>query len=116
MVTLSSRKDLQEIMSSPPTTSYYESTRGRGVGTPAQNSGVVVSLLDSSGNLILTLCIQVTTSYQQNVDDGKSRGHDIELGTRTVDTVRFARAQEETVMDDDDSIEATKRVGHPFAP
>lgn len=100
MVTLSSRKDLQEIMSTPPTTSYYESTRGRGnAGTPGQTSGVVV-----------------TTSYQQNVDDNKSRGHDIELGTRTVDTVRFARAQEETVMDDDDSIEATKRVHHPFAP
>ncbi|KAF8608240.1 hypothetical protein BDV93DRAFT_434373 [Ceratobasidium sp. AG-I] len=43
MVTLSSRKDLQDIMSSPPTTSYYESTRGRAQTTgslPA--SGVVV--------------------------------------------------------------------------
>ena len=99
MVTLSSRKDLQEIMSSPPTTSYYESTRGRTVGANPPTNGVVV-----------------TTSYQQSVDDNKSRNHDIELGTRTVDTVRFARAQEETVMEDDDSMEATKRSHHPFAP
>ncbi|CAE6473087.1 unnamed protein product [Rhizoctonia solani] len=98
MVTLSSRKDLQEIMSSPPNTSYYESTRGRAAATTPQN-GVVV-----------------TTSYQQNVDDGKSRPHDIELGTRTIDTVRFARTQEETIIDDDDSVEANKRSHHPFAP
>ncbi|CAE7173949.1 unnamed protein product [Rhizoctonia solani] len=98
MVTLSSRKDLQEIMSSPPTTSYYESTRGRAAATTPQN-GVVV-----------------TTSYQQNVDDSKGRPHDIELGTRTIDTVRFARTQEETIIDDDESVEANKRSHHPFAP
>ncbi|KAJ1306008.1 hypothetical protein OPQ81_010723 [Rhizoctonia solani] len=97
MVTLSSRKDLQEIMSSPPTTSFYESTRGRHAGTP--QDGVVV-----------------TTSYQQNVDDSKGRTHDIELGTRTVDTVRFAHTQEETIIDDDESLEANKRSHHPFAP
>ncbi|KAH7334701.1 hypothetical protein B0J17DRAFT_576991 [Rhizoctonia solani] len=45
MVTLSSRRDLQEIMSSPPTTSYYESTRGRTAATP--QNGVVVSSLTS---------------------------------------------------------------------
>lgn len=100
MVTLSSRKDLQEIMSSPPTTSYYESTRGRTQTTPSLPAGGVV----------------VTTSYQQNVDDAKSRNHDIELGTRTIDTVRFARAQEETILDDDESLEAGKRTHHPFAP
>ncbi|CAE6415308.1 unnamed protein product [Rhizoctonia solani] len=98
MVTLSSRKDLQEIMSSPPTTSYYESTRGRAAGPTPQN-GVVV-----------------TTSYQQNVDDSKGRPHDIELGTRTIDTVRFARTQEETIIDDDESVDAAKRSHHPFAP
>lgn len=98
MVTLSSRKDLQEIMSSPPTTSYYESTRGRTAAATPQN-GVVV-----------------TTSYQQNVDDSKGRPHDIELGTRTIDTVRFARTQEETIIDDDESVEASKRSHHPFAP
>ncbi|KAG9118751.1 hypothetical protein FRC07_006596 [Ceratobasidium sp. 392] len=100
MVTLSSRKDLQEIMSSPPTTSYYESTRGRAQTTgslPGNNGGGVV----------------VTTSYQQNVDDTKSRGHDIELGTRTIDTVRFARQDGD---DDEESIEASKRSHHPFAP
>ncbi|KAB5593780.1 hypothetical protein CTheo_2749 [Ceratobasidium theobromae] len=98
MVTLSSRKDLQEIMSSPPTTSFYESTRGRAGTAASQQTGVIV-----------------TTSYQQNVDDNKSRNHDIELGTRTIDTVRFARTQEETMMDDDESIEAAKRNHHPFA-
>ncbi|KDN47920.1 hypothetical protein RSAG8_03340, partial [Rhizoctonia solani AG-8 WAC10335] len=98
MVTLSSRKDLQEIMSSPPTTSFYESTRGR-AAAPTPQDGVVV-----------------TTSYQQNVDDSKRRPHDIELGTRTIDTVRFARTQEETIIDDDDSVEASKRSHHPFAP
>ncbi|CAE6412321.1 unnamed protein product [Rhizoctonia solani] len=98
MVTLSSRKDLQEIMSSPPTTSYYESTRGRTAATTPQN-GVVV-----------------TTSYQQNTDDSKGRPHDIEMGTRTIDTVRFARTQEETIIDDDESVEANKRSHHPFAP
>lgn len=100
MVTLSSRKDLQNIMSSPPTTSFYESTRGRAQTTPSLPGGGVV----------------VTTSYQQNVDDAKSHNHDIELGTRTVDTVRFARAQEETILDDDESLEAAKRSHHPFAP
>jgi len=100
MVTLSSRKDLQDIMSSPPTTSYYESTRGR-----AQTTGT----MPANG-------VVVTTSYQQNVDDSKSRNRDIELGTRTIDTVRFASAQEETIIDDDESLDATKRVHHPFAP
>ncbi|CAE6438507.1 unnamed protein product [Rhizoctonia solani] len=99
MVTLSSRKDLQEIMSSPATTSYYESTRGRAAAAPTPQNGVVV-----------------TTSYQQNVDDSKGRAHDIELGTRTIDTVRFAHTQEETIIDDDDSVEANKRSHHPFAP
>ncbi|KAG9098069.1 hypothetical protein FS749_004743 [Ceratobasidium sp. UAMH 11750] len=101
MVTLSSRKDLQEIMSSPPTTSYYESTRGR-----AQTTG---SLPTNNGTGVV-----VTTSYQQNVDDTKSRGHDIELGTRTIDTVRFARQDDNN--DDDDSLDAGKRSHHPFAP
>ncbi|CAE6374959.1 unnamed protein product [Rhizoctonia solani] len=99
MVTLSSRRDLQEIMSSPPTTSYYESTRGRAAAASTPQNGVVV-----------------TTSYQQNVDDNKGRAHDIELGTRTIDTVRFARAQEETIIDDDESVDAGKRSHHPFAP
>ncbi|QRV98188.1 hypothetical protein RhiJN_26207 [Ceratobasidium sp. AG-Ba] len=98
MITLSSRKDLQDIMSSPPTTSYYESTRGRAQTNASVPSGGVV----------------VTTSYQQNVDDTKSRGHDIELGTRTVDTVRFAR--QDDVNDDDESLDAGKRSHHPFAP
>lgn len=98
MITLSSRKDLQEIMSSPPTTSYYESTRGR-----AQTNGSI-----PTGGVV------VTTSYQQNVDDTKSRGHDIELGTRTVDTVRFAR--QDDINDDDESLDAGKRSHHPFAP
>ncbi|KAG8743168.1 hypothetical protein FRC10_000307 [Ceratobasidium sp. 414] len=102
MVTLSSRRDLQEIMSSPPNTSYYESTRGRAqtnASLPTGTAGVV----------------QVTTSYQQNVDDTKSRGHDIELGTRTIDTVRFAR-QDDINNDDEDSLETGKRSHHPFAP
>lgn len=47
MVTLSSRKDLQEIMSSPPTTSYYESTRGRTQTTPSLPAGGVVVRLFS---------------------------------------------------------------------
>ncbi|KAG8708432.1 hypothetical protein FRC09_001259 [Ceratobasidium sp. 395] len=100
MVTLSSRKDLQEIMSSPPTTSYYESTRGRAQTTGSQATG--------NGGVV------VTTSYQQNVDDTKSRGHDIELGTRTIDTVRFAR--QDDANDDDESLDAGKRSHHPFAP
>ncbi|QRV84152.1 hypothetical protein RhiJN_12168 [Ceratobasidium sp. AG-Ba] len=98
MITLSSRKDLQDIMSSPPTTSYYESTRGRAQTNASVPSGGVV----------------VTTSYQQNVDDTKSHGHDIELGTRTVDTVRFAR--QDDINDDDESLDAGKRSHHPFAP
>ncbi|KAG9085533.1 hypothetical protein FRC06_003562 [Ceratobasidium sp. 370] len=72
---ITSRKDLQEIISSPPTTSY-ESTRGH-----AQTTG---SLPTGTGSV-------VTASYQQNVDDTGSHGHDIELGRRTIDTVRFAR-------------------------
>ncbi|KAF8756422.1 hypothetical protein RHS01_04468 [Rhizoctonia solani] len=60
--------------------------------------------------------VVVTTSYQQNVDDSKGRPHDIELGTRTIDTVRFARTQEETIIDDDESVDAAKRSHHPFAP
>ncbi|QRW12784.1 hypothetical protein RhiLY_11783 [Ceratobasidium sp. AG-Ba] len=58
--------------------------------------------------------VVVTTSYQQNVDDTKSHGHDIELGTRTVDTVRFAR--QDDINDDDESLDAGKRSHHPFAP
>jgi len=100
MVTLSSRKDLQEIMSSPPNTSYYESTRGRA----QTNASLPTAGPDG---------VVVTTSYQQNVDDTKSRG-DIELGTRTIDTVRFARQDDNN--DDDDSLEAGKRSHHPFAP
>ncbi|CAE6536864.1 unnamed protein product [Rhizoctonia solani] len=88
MVTLSSRKDLQEIMSSPSITSYYNSARGRAAATTSQ-SGIIG-----------------TTNDQQNDDASKSRPRDIEMGTRTIDTVRFARTQEKTTTDDDESIEA----------
>ncbi|CAE6491985.1 unnamed protein product [Rhizoctonia solani] len=87
MVTLSSRKDLQEIMSLPPNSSYYELTCARVAATTVPNR-------------------VVTKTSVQHVNTGKSHPHDIKLGTRTIDIVRFTRTRNKTFIDDDESFEA----------